>query len=224
MRQKDHQSIWLLLPVILLLLMLLWEPTEQEALSPAMAGVSIVIDAGHGGVDAGVTGSGGTPEDDVNLAIALKLGEYCRRAGANVTMTRESEQSLSHEGKRADLDARIDLAKQAEADLFLSLHCNSYIGDADQHGAQVFYWEGNEEGKMLAEALQASLAGELKNTERTAMAHGSSYLLKNLPMAAVIVEMGFLTNPAEEQLLTEDGYQWEMAWAIYLGTVEMLAK
>jgi len=51
-----------------------------------------------------------------------------------------------------------------------------------------------------------------------------SYLLKHLPMAAVIVEMGFLTNPTEEQLLTEDGYQWEMAWAIYLGTVEMLAK
>lgn len=205
------------------ILFILWQeyPLKQPALAPAFTGVTLVIDPGHGGADAGVTGPGGTPEDDINLAISKKLAEYCRRAGAEVILTRETEASLQ-EGKRGDLQARADMAEAAEADLFLSLHCNSYIGDSHQHGAQIFYEKNQEESQRLAETLQNRVKTDLGNTERTALPHPDSYLLKHLSLPAVIVEMGFLTNPEEEELLRQEDYQWEIALSLYVGIWEYL--
>lgn len=193
----------------------------QQALAPSLFGVSLVIDAGHGGADPGMVGDA-VLEKDVNLTVAQILSGYCRSAGADVTMTRESDASLS-DSKRADLDERVSLTQKAQADVFISLHCNSFVADPSQHGAQVFYAADNEEGRRLAETLQHALSQQLGNTERTALPHADSYLLKNIDCPAVIVEMGFLSNAAEEEELASPDYQRELGWALFRGLGDYLA-
>lgn len=193
----------------------------QQALAPSLFGVSLVVDAGHGGADPGMVG-GAVLEKDVNLAAARCFAEYCRAAGADVTMTRESDAALS-DSKRADLEQRVAITEKAQADVFISLHCNSFVADPGQHGAQVFYAADNEEGRRLAETLQRALSEELGNTERTALPHADSYLLKNIDCPAVIVEMGFLSNTAEEEELASPDYQWELGWALFRGLSDYLA-
>ncbi len=188
-----------------------------EALAPALFGRSIVIDAGHGGWDPGMQGQGGSVEQEINLSVALKLAEYLRQAGALVTLTREDGEALA-ETKAADMASRVFIAKEAGADAFISLHCNSFVSSRSQHGAQVFFQTGNEEGQLLAKALQDSLTAELANTERLALKHPDSYLLKNISCPAAIAEMGFLSNSEEEALLMDSAYQWQVAWALFLGT------
>ena len=193
----------------------------QQALAPSLFGVSLVIDAGHGGADPGMVGDA-VLEKDVNLTVVQILSDYCRSAGADVTMIRESDASLS-DSKRADLDERVALTQKAQADVFISLHCNSFVADPSQHGAQVFYAAGNEEGRRLAETLQRALSQQLGNTERTALPHADSYLLKNIDCPAVIVEMGFLSNAAEEEELASPDYQQELGWALFRGLGDYLA-
>lgn len=185
-----------------------------EALAPALFGRAIILDAGHGGWDPGMKGAGGSVEQDINLAVTLKLAEYLRQAGALVMLTRENGEALAA-NKAEDMAERVALA--AEAELFISLHCNSFVSDKRQHGAQVFFQQGNEQGQRLAETLQSSLVAELENNDRVALKHPDSYLLKNIDAPAVIVEMGFLSNADEEALLLEDAYQWRIAWALFLG-------
>ena len=222
-RLRRHTGLWAVVLCLALLFALrgavIWGRV-LPALSPSLFGVSLVIDAGHGGADPGMVG-GAVLEKDVNLAVARCLSSYCRSAGAGVTVTREGDAALNG-SKRADLEARAALAETARADLFVSLHCNSFVADPSQHGAQVFYEAGNEEGRRLAEALQRSLREQLGNTERAALPHPDSYLLKNIDCPAVIVEMGFLSNAAEEEQLASPGYQWELGWALFRGVSDYL--
>ena len=208
-------------------LLLLWGLTGarrvEPALAPALLGHTVVIDAGHGGFDPGVTGSRGTPESTINLAVAEKLALYCRQGGAAVTLTRESDVALA-ERKADDLAARIAVADRTGADLFVSIHCNSYLGDDTQHGAQVFYRAGNEASAAAAALIQQHLCDELANSERRALAHPDSYLLQHQQRAAVIAEIGFLSNPEEEALLRDEEYQWRVAWAIYRGIEHYYAE
>lgn len=192
----------------------------STALSPAMYGISIVIDAGHGGWDPGKIGAS-SEEAEINLAVARALAEYCRNAGALVTMTRETDNALG-DSKSEDMQKRVEIATAANADIFISLHCNSFVSSPAQHGAQAFYQKGNEAGRLLAEAVQTAITDQLGNTTRSALTHPSSYLLEKIDCSAVICEMGFLTNSEEEKLLQTEDYQWQMAWAIYCGLISYL--
>ena len=209
---------WLLLLILaaagLLLGRAVWYDVHQslEAMAPALFGKVVVIDAGHGGYDPGVLGTGDSQEADINLVIAKKLEEYCRQAGMTVLMSRTTDQALA-DTKAEDLRLRAQLGESA--DLFISLHCNGYPDSDTLHGVQVFYQKGNEAGQLLAETIQSSLQQTLENTDRTALPHSDSYLLKHITAPAAIVEMGFLSNPEEETLLQNETYQWQMAWGIY---------
>lgn len=187
-------------------------------MAPALFGKSVVIDAGHGGWDPGVKGANGSREADVNLALAQKLAEYCREAGAVVTMIRESDSALA-DTKAEDMALRVQMAKSAGADIFISVHCNSFPG---QSGAQLFYERGNQAGQALAKAVQESIREELGNTDRVALPHADAFLLHQLSGATVICEAGFLSNAEEEKNLLDSKYQWDMAWAIFTGIVDYL--
>jgi N-acetylmuramoyl-L-alanine amidase len=76
----------------------------------------------------------------------------------------------------------------------------------------------------LAEAVQQSLVEQLGNTDRVALVHRSAYLLKHITAPAIVVEVGFLSNIAEEELLNNEDYQWQLAWAIYGGLLNYLAE
>ena len=186
---------------------------------------TIVIDAGHGGPDPGKVSESGTLEKDINLKIALYLKEILESQNINVIMTRTEDKDLATETnkrKLSDIKERVKLMENSNADMVISIHQNSYP-DAEVYGAQCFYPTESEEGKKLAAIIQNQIITSTNQTKiREIKDNNDYYLLKHSSTPIVIVECGFLSNPAEEQLLLTDEYQRKMAWSIYLGTLQYL--
>jgi len=180
----------------------------------------VVIDAGHGGVDPGAVGISQVLEKDVTLAVAKRLQVLVQQGGAKTFMVRNDDTDLgTSQGllkrKREDLAQRIQLAKDAQADVYISIHANSYP-DPKLTGAQTFYHSDSPESKVLAQSIQQEL-NIMTNGKRVVKANQDIYVLKKANQAAVTVELGFLTNVEEEQLLTKPEYQEKLAVAIYQG-------
>ncbi|WP_342507030.1 N-acetylmuramoyl-L-alanine amidase [Sporosarcina sp. FSL K6-2383] len=196
-----------------------------------LGGVKIVVDPGHGGLDGGAS-AGDVVERDITLSIAHELKKRLEKKGATVVMTRlkggdalaehapEEKFNSTRERKVADLKLRENIAIDENPDMFISVHVNS-IPQEKWRGSQVFYHpEGNPGGEQLAKSIQESFRGNLKNTEREAMAIERVYLLKKVPMPSVLVETGFLSNPEERGLLVDPAYQKKVADAILQGIIE----
>ena len=187
---------------------------------------TVVIDAGHGGLDSGKVGVDGTLEKDVNLIIAKKLENLLKSADINVIMVRDSDKGLYTESstnkKRQDMAARADLMNNANADCIISIHQNSYSLESID-GAQVFYYTGSSEGELLASFIQKSLISKVDpSNHRKEKSNSSYFLLKNAKAPIVIVECGFLSNWEESKKLVDDAYQQKLAWAIHLGILQYL--
>ena len=183
------------------------------------AAVTVVIDPGHGGVDGGAEADDGTPEKNINLNIALKLKQLAENDGWNVIMTREEDTGLYSEQnstirskKTEDLKKRKEIFDSSAADAAVSIHLNSYTADRSVRGAQVFYADGSEESKMLAECIQ----DQMKNRRR-AMAKSDVLILQQAKVPTVIAECGFLSNYEESRKLRTDEYQNKLAKNIYSG-------
>ncbi|MDE7298629.1 MAG: N-acetylmuramoyl-L-alanine amidase [Lachnospiraceae bacterium] len=187
-------------------------------------GKSVVLDAGHGGIDPGKVGVNGANEKEINLKIAGKLKEYLEAVGFSVTMTRTTDEGLYSESdsrkKAADMKARVKIMEDCRPDFAVSIHQNSFTQQSS-FGAQVFYFQTSEEGRKMAEQLQATIKQVIADeNHRSAKANTSYYLLKKSPCPMVIVECGFLSNPREAELLVTEEYQAKMAWAVCYGLVE----
>ncbi len=202
------------------------------SISWAIADETIIIDPGHGGIFPGKISASGIKEKDINLQVALKLQSCLLASGADIIMTRTADSALCAENtaeaslllkQRADLKARTLIASQASADCFLSIHANS-IPAEQWHGAQVFYRPDDEGSRRLAIAIQNRLCEQLGNTERQALAREDTFLFENLTIPAVIIECGFLSNPEEAELLSDDFYQQKIAHAIYLGVSDYFSE
>lgn len=186
----------------------------------------VVIDAGHGGLDPGKVGINNALEKDINLQIAQRLKEFLEANDIRVVMTRENEEGLydadASNKKVQDMKRRIELIEEAAPVLTVSIHQNSYPEEY-VHGAQVFYYSTSQEGKKLAEILQAQLIERVdpENT-RQVKANDSYYLLKKTGSPIVIVECGFLSNQAEAEKLCDEAYQEKLAWAIHIGILQYL--
>ena len=167
----------------------------------------VVIDAGHGGADPGKVGVDGSLEKDINLQIAKKLALFLTAADVDVALTRETDAGLYEEKKPA---------------LTVSIHQNSYHEEY-VHGAQVFYYEGSQESRKIAERMQQVLAEQIDpDNARQAKANGSYYLLKKTSTPIIIIECGFLSNYEEAQKLSSEAYQEKTAWAIHLAILQYL--
>lgn len=197
--------------------------SENPASSSATP--TIIIDAGHGGPDPGKVSTTGTLEKDLNLQIALILKNLLEAQDINVIMTRDTDKDLSTSDKgrkMSDMKERIKLIETSNADLVIGIHQNSYP-DPDIYGAQCFYLSGSEEGRKIASQIQEQIIASTNQTKiREIKDNGDYYLLKHSPLPTVIVECGFLSNPAEEQLLLTNEYQHKMAWGIHLGLLQYL--
>lgn len=187
----------------------------------------VVIDAGHGGVDPGKVGVAGTLEKDINLAVAQKLKELLFADRVRVVMTRESDAGLyseqSSNKKREDMAGRVRIIEEANPDLVISIHQNSYP-DGSCKGAQMFYYKNSETGKTLAKVLQNSFLEVLQDeNRRQEKANTDYYLLRKTSCPVVIAECGFLSNPTEEALLRTEEYQKKLAEALHLGIMRYLS-
>lgn len=191
-------------------------------------GLSIVIDAGHGGIDPGKVGINDALEKDINLALALKLRDKFSQDSIRIILTRDSDTSLYSEGstnkKAEDMQTRCKIISDASPIFTVSLHQNSYPSP-EVCGAQVFYFGQSQDGKKLADMIQDSLISNVDpDNHRVAKANESYYLLKKTPTPTVIVECGFLSNPTEADLLLTDDYQNQLVDAIYNGIQNYLSE
>lgn len=196
--------------------------TEQEGKEKPC----VVIDAGHGGADPGKVGVDGSLEKDINLQIAKKLALFLTAADVDVTLTRETDAGLYDENvsnkKVQDMKNRVALIEEKKPALTVSIHQNSYHEEY-VHGAQVFYYEGSQESREIAERMQQVLAEQIDpDNARQAKANDSYYLLKKTSSPIVIVECGFLSNYEEAQKLSSEVYQEKTAWAIHLAILQYL--
>ena len=188
----------------------------------------VVIDAGHGGNDPGKIGVDGSLEKDINLKIARKVKAYLEASDVQVVLTREDDQGLYTEKdskkKMADMNRRCQIINETSPALTVSIHQNSYPS-GDVHGAQVFYYQGSQKGKQLADCLQSSLVENLDpENHRVAKANSDYFLLRDNPYVTVIAECGFLSNEAEKQQLQDKSYQEKAAQAIYKGIQSYLSQ
>ena len=193
-------------------------------IAPAIRPVSVtraaplILDAGHGGEDGGAVSVTGVPESRVNLEIVQKLRDTLALYGVDPMVLREEDVSLHdpeastlRKKKRSDLKNRVRAVEAVEGGTLLSIHQNSYPG-SQYRGAQVFYAPTGG-SRELAELLQTALREELQpDNERQAKPIPESvYLMNHVSCPAVLVECGFLTNPEEEALLRDGGYQRQLA-------------
>lgn len=204
-------------------------PTSARNSYTGISGRTIVIDAGHGGIDPGAVSSSGVLEKEVTLAIAKELESLLKRAAVYVVMVRQGDYDLADSSetnllsrKRQDLSRRVKIAEEANADLFISIHANYFPGPR-WYGAQTFYYEGSPAGRHLAETLQTELVRHLGPNNRLARP-GDFRVLRDTTMPAAMVEVGFLSNPREAQLLSEPAYQQKVAAAIFAGLLRYYSQ
>ena len=174
----------------------------------------ILIDPGHGGIDGGAKSKTGTIEKDINLQISLKLRDNLEEKGYKVYMTRDNDEGLYEKGntvkekKREDLNRRVEMKKETECDIFVSIHQNMFP-QSKCYGAQVWY-ASNENSYNLATVVQESIKQTVKdNNKRVAKPAAEAYLIlrdKN-EGASILVECGFLSNPDEESRLKSEDHQ-----------------
>lgn len=204
---------------------------EEE---PVNYDYTVVLDAGHGGIDPGKVGVDGSLEKDINLQIVMKLKEILEsdkeiNKGMNikVILTRSDDNGHYSESdsnkKVADMRARCQIVEEADADILVSIHQNSYHS-ASVKGAQVFYYEKSEKGLALASIIQKKLVAALEEDGkgRVEKSNDNYYILLNVSCPAVIVECGFLSNPEEAAKLGSEEYQEMVAKAVAEGVVEYL--
>lgn len=198
------------------------QATAAPASGP-LAGLTIAVDAGHGGYDGGAVGRvSGTPEKGLNLDVAQRVERLLIAQGAQVVMTRTGDYALCDEDppirkKLQDMQRRAAMITGGGADVVISIHMNEYAGRSES-GPQVFYREGCPAGRLLAGAVQEAMtAGLAPKKERTAL--GGDYYILTLGVPSVLVECGFLSNREEEAQLLTEGYRQRVAQAIAQGVL-----
>lgn len=188
----------------------------------------VVIDAGHGGIDGGVSGvTTGTKESDINLEIALFLQEELEDAGVEVTLTRKTQAGLygttARYFKRRDMEKRREIIEKTAPHAVVSVHQN-FFADRSKRGATVFFRRGDGSGEVLAMAIQSQFNGfEGTPSARTPLI-GDYYMLNCTAYPSVIVECGFLSNPDDEALAVSEAYRRTAAERIARGVLSFLAK
>ncbi len=200
------------------------------ALSLPLSGKVIVLDPGHGGPDGGAVGADDTLEKDIALETSKVLRDYLQGQGALVYMTRETDKDLADEGtkglsrrKSEDIQKRVQFIRELEPDFFLSIHLNA-IPSSKWSGAQTFFYPSLEESEHLAKFIQSEITSSLNNTTRKAQAINNVYVLKHAGAPGALVEIGFLSNPNERDLLKSEKYQEQMAASIYNGILRFVTE
>lgn len=218
------KTIVIVLSVVLAAVAVFATAATVIAASKPDNGITIVIDAGHGGLDSGVSGSTtGTKESDINLSIAKYLMSYFRDAGYNTVMTRSDSAAVCGGlkfNKRGDMSARKNAVNSASPDLVISIHCNAYPMPSVK-GAQAFF-SGGAIAERFSKTVQ-NYFNDVLNERPRAAAVGDYYILNCTDYPSILCECGFLSNVEEENKLITATYQQKVAYTIF-SAVDSLFK
>ena len=192
-------------------------PIANFKFSQGLKGKTIVIDPGHGGTDPGAVGQQRTMEKDITLAVAMQAKALLEKSGANVVMTRTDDRDVFGPNASAvdELKARANFANNGKTDVFVSIHINSAT-IADAGGTATYYYPKTQYDLMLAQNMQDSLvrAGGLWDR---GVNSANFYVIKRTLVPAVLLELAFISNPAEEKLMNTAQFQQRMGQAIVQG-------
>ncbi len=190
----------------------------------------IILDAGHGGMDGGCVSAEGRLEKDINLAIMLEVKELCELYGYKVEVTRDSDISIHDAGitgigeqKKSDMENRLGIFNSHDNAVCVSIHQNNFT-DEKYSGAQMFYYEGDAENERFARIMQQQFVNNLQpdNNREIKPCGDSLYLCRYSENPTVMVECGFLSNPDEAALLSDNIYQKKVAFTIFSGIMEYI--
>lgn len=148
------------------------------------------------------------------------MGSFLQAAGVSVVYTRTSDRVTWPSDTNADLAARCKIANQADADLFLSVHCNS-AANRSAHGTETYCLQFRGQGEKLARAVHAKLLQATGLADR-GVKTANFYVLRATKMPAALVELAFINNPDEEKLLKQSEFQARAGRAIAEGVAEIL--
>ncbi len=213
---------WLILlsSIIFMLSIIAINPTKAELSD----NYTVYIDAGHGGRDGGASSSKGIEEKGINLNIAMHLGNFLEEKGINVLYTREGDYHLANDSasnkKREDLNNRVNMINKSNADLYVSIHCNS-ITNSKWNGPQVFYNKSTQNNDLLADKIQNYL-NTFTGKERSAKKIRNIFLTDRVKKTGALVEVGFLSNVEEAEKLSTKKYQEQIANNISLAILDYL--
>lgn len=203
--------------------------TTVAQLIPMQRNATVIIDAGHGGVDGGATSCTGILESEFNLDISLKLEDLFHLLGYRTIMIRRTDISVYTSGetiaakKVSDLRQRVKIVNETEDALLISIHQNTF-SDGRYSGAQVFYGPKGE-SQELAKQLQCMFVDHLNpGSKRNSKRAEGIYLMEHIDCTGVLVECGFLSNPEEEAKLRSKEYQQRLCCVIASVTAQFLTK
>lgn len=191
------------------------EPPAAEEEEEALSGL-VVLDPGHGGSANGAA-YGGVAEKDLNLAIASQAARLLEEAGLTVVMTRSDDRDIP-------LYRRSGLANSLGADLFVSVHCNASLTNPEARGVYTAAADRQSEGWVLAEVLRQTMMDAAGAEDMGTEPRPNLAVLRTAQVPAALVECGYMSTPAELELLAAPDYQLQLAHGIAEGVVTYLAQ
>ncbi len=189
---------------------------------------TLVIDAGHGGRDSGTIGIDGTNEKNINLSIAKKLNDFALVSGFSSVLIRDGDYLFYNNGddkSRSDLYNRLDFVNNINNATLISIHQNHFENEAEW-GTQIWYSPNDDLSKQLADSILGITKENLQkdNRRENKKSDNSYYILYKAKHPSVMVECGFMSNSEENKKLQDDKYQNQMAYSIFLGFGDYVAK
>ena len=183
-----------------------------------VTGRMIVLDPGHGGSDSGAVGPSGVQEKDVTLAISQKVRAILQASGARVVMTRTDDSDVygAYATDRQELQARVNVGAYTPGmRIFLSIHANSFSSPS-AHGTETFYYPRSDQDARLAQSLQDAMIA-VNGLRDRGISEANFYVVKHSTVPSALIELAFISNYQEEQLLASPDFQNTMALAICQG-------
>ena len=181
--------------------------TTEPAFTPGLKGKLIALDAGHGGSDTGAIGPTGVTEKGVTLRVAKALQKLLQAEGATVLMTRTTDTEVSPKKANAsdveELQARCDVGNEGNADIFISMHMDSFTNSTPSGTTGYYYTKGSKASQRLAQYVSEGVVTALGTGNRGTKSC-NFYVVKHTDMPATLVEMAFISNDKEEKLMNSE--------------------
>lgn len=227
-KQKQFVFIIVVLLLIIMLFLILYISCNKNAVFTSSVTDNfntIILDAGHGGLDGGAVAIDGTQEKILNLQITLKLKSILELYGYNIILTRCDDNSIHDENaktvrqqKVSDIHNREKIIKSYPDAIFVSIHQNKFY-DSSVSGAQIFYSKNNELSFALAKSVNDSVTSHIQpdNPRQIKKSGTEIYLLYNSAIPSVMVECGFISNYNDLNKLKNNDFQKKLALAIVEG-------
>lgn len=198
-------------------------PAASASDKKVLKGKVICLDPGHGGSDVGAIGTlngQSVYEKDITLAISLPLRDMLRNAGAQVIMTRSTDKDVAraYAGDAEELQARCDVANKADADIFLSIHIDSF-SNANVDGTTAYYYPKSGRDLLLAQTLHQSMMVNMAIPDRGVRSN-DLYVNVHTAMPSVLMEMGFISNAHRLNMLTSSWGPKRIAESMYQGIID----